>query len=133
MNKVWIIPIWSMIDDVDVPLVLGNISTLPGANPVQTGCFEQFENTVIPPMISPIVVYTSTAGMPSPTLPPRDVVTPAQTLAATQNVSPQGTCTSTGTAKSGAGVNNLVSGLEVLKWAIGCLCVSSVSFIMLML
>ena len=122
-----------MFDDLDTHLVLGNISTLPGANPVQTGCFEQFENTIIPPIVSPIAVYTSTAGMPSPTLPPRDVVTPAQTLAATQNVSPQGTCTSTGTARSGAGVRNSVSGLEGLKCVIGCLCVSAASLIMSLL
>ncbi|KAJ7584978.1 hypothetical protein C8J56DRAFT_788645 [Mycena floridula] len=70
--------------------VTGNLTTLPGANPVQAPCYEAYVDPVVPPILSPVFAFTSTAGA-TPTIPTGNVVTGAQTLAAIAQ-SPAGTC-----------------------------------------
>ncbi|KAJ4481131.1 hypothetical protein J3R30DRAFT_3287236 [Lentinula aciculospora] len=50
-------------DTVNEP-VLGNLSTLPGANPVQAPCFESYVATSTPAILTPIYTYTATASTP---------------------------------------------------------------------
>ncbi|KAF8889009.1 hypothetical protein BD779DRAFT_1623261 [Infundibulicybe gibba] len=62
--------------------VTGTLSALPGNNPVQSACYEEYVDTVFPAVISPVFAYTGTA--PPPT---GSIVSPAQTLAPVQNAS----------------------------------------------
>ncbi|KAJ3789395.1 hypothetical protein GGU10DRAFT_425661 [Lentinula aff. detonsa] len=73
-------------DTIDEP-VLGNLSTLPGANPVQAPCFESYIATSTPPILAPVYTFTATA---STHLPSGTVVTPAHTTQEAQTV--VGTC-----------------------------------------
>ncbi|KAJ3986052.1 hypothetical protein F5890DRAFT_1506543 [Lentinula detonsa] len=73
-------------DTIDEP-VLGNLSTLPGANPVQAPCFESYIATSTPPILAPVYTFTATA---STHLPSGTVVTSAYTTQEAQTV--VGTC-----------------------------------------
>ncbi|KAJ3800140.1 hypothetical protein GGU11DRAFT_774411 [Lentinula aff. detonsa] len=73
-------------DTIDEP-VLGNLSTLPGANPVQAPCFESYIATSTPPILAPVYTFTATV---STHLPSGTVVTPAHTTQEAQTV--VGTC-----------------------------------------
>lgn len=70
---------------VDEP-VLGNLSTLPGANPVQAPCFESYIATSTPVILAPVYTYVASASiqLPSGTLATSATVTlAAQTAVGT--------------------------------------------------
>ncbi|KAJ3838042.1 hypothetical protein F5878DRAFT_620612 [Lentinula raphanica] len=71
-------------------LVLGNLSTLPGANPVQAPCFESYIATSTPAILAPIYTYTTSTASASAQLPSGTVVTSAYTIQTAQTA--VGTC-----------------------------------------
>ncbi|KAJ4464757.1 hypothetical protein C8J55DRAFT_544786 [Lentinula edodes] len=71
---------------VDEP-VLGNLSTLPGANPVQAPCFESYIATSTPVILAPVYTYVASASIQ---LPSGTLATSATVTLATQTA--VGTC-----------------------------------------
>ncbi|KAJ3809253.1 hypothetical protein F5876DRAFT_44268 [Lentinula aff. lateritia] len=71
---------------VDEP-VLGNLSTLPGANPVQAPCFESYIATSTPGILVPVYTYVASASIQ---LPSGTLATSATVTLATQTA--VGTC-----------------------------------------
>ncbi|GLB44190.1 putative protein with domain of unknown function (DUF1996) [Lyophyllum shimeji] len=45
----------------------GTLATLPGNNPVQAGCYEDYVDTNTPAILSPVFVYNGTGSLPPPT------------------------------------------------------------------
>ncbi|TFK36514.1 hypothetical protein BDQ12DRAFT_686546 [Crucibulum laeve] len=66
-------------------ITMGTLATLPGNNPVQDTCYEDFVDPVTPPVLSPVFVYNGTGLTPSGT-----VATPARTASVSQTA--QGSC-----------------------------------------
>ncbi|CAK5271500.1 unnamed protein product [Mycena citricolor] len=83
-------------NSVDEP-TLGTLDTLPGNNPVQAPCYQNYIDPTTPPILSPVSVYTTstTPGMPSGT-----VATAAQTADVTQTAN--GSCIRPGAAQRSA-------------------------------
>ncbi|KAJ3879273.1 hypothetical protein F5051DRAFT_451663 [Lentinula edodes] len=71
---------------VDEP-VLGNLSTLPGANPVQAPCFESYIATSTPVILAPVYTYVASDSIQ---LPSGTLATSATVTLATQTA--VGTC-----------------------------------------
>lgn len=69
---------------------LGTVDGLPGNNPVQGRCYEEYFDNSTPALLSPVLVY-SDINTPSPD---GTVVVPAQTVSITQLA--QGTCLGNG-------------------------------------
>ncbi|KAF5361399.1 hypothetical protein D9758_006256 [Tetrapyrgos nigripes] len=97
---------------VDEP-VLGNLTTLPGANPVQAPCYENYIASSIPAILDPVYVSSTSA---SATNPSGTVAIPATTIDVTQTA--VGTCIWTGDAKRGKTSPILSIVLLVLTWTI---------------
>ncbi|KAJ6578874.1 hypothetical protein DFH09DRAFT_1148548 [Mycena vulgaris] len=64
---------------------LGTLATLPGANPIQAPCYEQYIDPITPAILNPVYVYNGTAGGPTGT-----VAIPAQTSVVAQTA--DGSC-----------------------------------------
>lgn len=77
-------------DSVDEQ-TLGTLVTLPGANPVQAPCYQQYVDPITPAILSPVYVYNGTKGGLTGT-----VATPAQTALVTQTA--DGSCIRKGDA-----------------------------------
>jgi len=82
------------ISDTVDETVLGNLSSLPGANPVQAPCYENYVANYTPAILAPIYTYTATTG-PTP-LPTGTIATPATTTQVAQTAA--GTCIRKGAA-----------------------------------
>ncbi|KAJ7701569.1 hypothetical protein B0H17DRAFT_190023 [Mycena rosella] len=81
---------------------LGTLATLPGANPIQAPCYQQYFDPTTPAILSPVYTYNGTVGGPTGT-----VVIPAQTALATQTA--DGSCIRKGGAESSRRPSRLVS------------------------
>ncbi|THV02678.1 hypothetical protein K435DRAFT_775460, partial [Dendrothele bispora CBS 962.96] len=98
--------------------VFGNISTLPGANPVQAPCYEDYVASETPAILEPVYTYTTMEGT---MLPSGTVATPAVTVDVTQKAA--GTCIWTGSSmktKTSSVTQSLV--LVLIFWTLLELC-----------
>jgi len=65
---------------------LGTLESLPGNNPVQAHCFEEYSANYTPALLSPVYAFTDTS-IPPPT---GTVSVPAQTISISESA--RGTC-----------------------------------------
>ncbi|KAF9442275.1 hypothetical protein P691DRAFT_739102 [Macrolepiota fuliginosa MF-IS2] len=75
----------------------GTLPDLPGANPVQSGCYEEYIDGTVPASLDPIYIYNGTSQTPPST---GTIVVPAQTRHVSQTA--RGTCLSTGNINNSA-------------------------------
>ncbi|KAK0226894.1 hypothetical protein EDD85DRAFT_855914 [Armillaria nabsnona] len=68
-------------------ITTGNLTTLPGANPVQAPCYEEYTATYTPAIVGPVYVSTEGGVVPNGTT---EVVVPARTVDGGRK--PEGTC-----------------------------------------
>ncbi|EAU87993.2 hypothetical protein CC1G_01640 [Coprinopsis cinerea okayama7 len=66
---------------------LGTLDSLPGNNPVQEECYDEYPDTVIPPIMAPVYVHNGSNLAPSDT---STTLVPARTLVTKER--PRGTC-----------------------------------------
>ncbi|KAF8147672.1 hypothetical protein B0H34DRAFT_738741 [Crassisporium funariophilum] len=78
------------ISDTVDETTLGTLDVLPGNNPVQADCYEDYVDPVTPALISPVYVYNTTNQQP----PKGTIAVPASTAVTPQ--SPKGTCIGNG-------------------------------------
>ncbi|KAK0442529.1 uncharacterized protein EV420DRAFT_1077422 [Desarmillaria tabescens] len=95
-------------------ITTGNLTTLPGANPVQAPCYEEYIATYTPAIVEPVYVSTKDGVLPNGTT---EVVTPASTIAAHQKAA--GTCLWTGGAQERrAPIAGLLLGLMAVLYCL---------------
>ncbi|KAJ3869374.1 hypothetical protein EV359DRAFT_69979 [Lentinula novae-zelandiae] len=95
---------------VDEP-VLGNLSTLPGANPVQAPCFESYIATSTPVILAPVYTYVASASIQ---LPSGTLATSATVTLATQTA--VGTCIWKGAGSPSKRLKITYKGIEDLQY-----------------
>lgn len=96
--------------------VLGTLSILPGANPVQAPCYENYIASYTPAVLAPIYTYTATTG--TGLLPTGTIATPTTMIQVVQTAA--GTCIRKGAAIRSwdVSINLLICvGLAHLIWA----------------
>ncbi|KAJ7270936.1 hypothetical protein C8J57DRAFT_1320084 [Mycena rebaudengoi] len=111
MNKTSACYITNSLDEQ----TLGTLAALPGNNPIQAPCYEQYVDPVTPAVLSPVYVYNGSADAPVGT-----IATPAQTAAVFQTP-PNGSCIRKGAAWSSKELTALpyLSGaIVVVLWSI---------------
>ncbi|KAF5329690.1 hypothetical protein D9619_008944 [Psilocybe cf. subviscida] len=88
------------ISDTVAEQTLGLLPALPGNNPIQAHCYEQYFDAVTPPLYDPVFVHTNTLVTAPP--PTGTIATPAQTALVTQLA--RGTCIANAVDKVQIGV-----------------------------
>ncbi|KAK0486751.1 hypothetical protein EDD18DRAFT_1193686 [Armillaria luteobubalina] len=76
-------------------ITTGNLSTLPGANPVQAPCYEEYTATYTPAIVGPVYVSTEEGVVPNGTT---EVLVPATTVDG-GGMKPDGRCLWSGGAR----------------------------------
>ncbi|SJL01044.1 uncharacterized protein ARMOST_04360 [Armillaria ostoyae] len=95
-------------------ITTGNLTTLPGANPVQAPCYEDYVAAYTPAIVGPVYVSTEEGVVPNGTT---EVVVPARTVDVGGR-KPAGTCLWTGGA-TGRGVPWVVVLSGILMTTVG--------------
>ncbi len=92
----------------------GNLTTLPGANPVQAPCYEEYVAAYTPAIVGPVYVSTEEGVVPNGTT---EIVVPARTVDVGGR-KPEGTCLWSGGA-GGREVHGIVLLIGVLMTTLG--------------